>query len=247
MLDRLKENNTPQDYTLSGLNLGSARLRMLVGAVTDNNSLLGLNLSRKELVQVDAIEIANMLSKNKKLQKLELEGNMLNSIGVKTIARELIKNNTTLRYLDLEGNKITGPTKQDYVAVEEIAEMLKENKKLLILNLASTGLNENSGRLLVDAMRQNTTLISLEIMGNELPVEQIRDLQDCLNRNKKAYDEERLREFKERKLMNEEDVANKNLLDIESQKKLEAEIQEKNKQARMEEREKKFDEMVSLS
>jgi len=63
--------------------------------------------------------------------------------------------------------------------------MIKENTKLLVLNLANTGLNENSGRLLVDAMKQNTTLISLEIMENDLPVDQIRDIQDSLMRNKK--------------------------------------------------------------
>jgi len=45
-------------------------------------------------------------------------------------------------------------------------------------------------------------------------------------------------------MMNEEDSANKNLIDIEGQKKLEAEIQEKNKQQRLDEREKKYEVMV---
>jgi len=47
---------------------------------------------------------------------------MFGPSGIKSIVGELTKNNKTLRYLDLENNKITGPAKQDYSAVEEIAK-----------------------------------------------------------------------------------------------------------------------------
>jgi len=70
MNNRLEENNTPQDYTLSGLKLGSVNLRLLGGYVANNTSLLGLHLSRKELLDVDAKEIALMLNKNKNSRNL---------------------------------------------------------------------------------------------------------------------------------------------------------------------------------
>ncbi len=255
MLSHLGENRTPQEYTLSGLNLGTVRLRLLAQHVEKNTSLLGLHLCRKQVADCDVEILTHMLSINTRMQKLELEGNKLGPAGVKGLAKAL-ETNTVLRYLDLEGNPITGMTKldllspnpeysrQDKSGVEAIADMLRVNKKLLVLNLGNTGISDNAAEALVDAMESNRTLISLEITDNGLTVEQIRKLQNCLNRNKKIYDDERLREFKERKLMHEEDTGNKNLIDIEEKKKEESEIQKKNKEQRQTDREKKYSDMV---
>jgi len=218
-----------------------------MGRLTTNNSLLGIHLSRKDLTDADALEIGAMIKQNQKLQKLELEGNRFGAEGLKLISKELAQSNTTIRYLDLENNPLTGPAKQDVSGIEELAEMLLHNQKLLVMNLGNTGLTAQSGHLISEAMKENKTLISLEISGNDLPVEEIRSIQDSLMRNKKAYDEERLREFKERKMMNEEDSANKNLMDAEDKKKEELELQDKNKKARLEERETKFTKMVLCS
>jgi len=253
MLTSLQENNTPQEYTVSGLTLGNVRLRLLAKNVEKNTSLLGLHLGRMKINDEDAPLLEQMLMNNKKLQKLELEGNRLGPSGVKSIMKAL-ETNTTLRFLDLEGNNMTGLSKtdlvtgsiskQDNTGVNAIAEMLKVNKTLLVLNIASTGISPEGGKIIKKALEQNTTLINLEITENGFTVKQIRKIQMYLKRNKKAYDDERLREFNERKMMNEEDSANKNLLDIEEKKKEEGEIQVKNKQQRLEERNHKYAEMV---
>ena len=47
-----------------------------------------------------------MLSKNKKLRRLELEGNFFGPETASAFAEALKKNNT-LRYLDLENNNLT--------------------------------------------------------------------------------------------------------------------------------------------
>jgi len=240
---------------LAGLKLENVQLRLLTNAMLKNNSLLGLHLCRKNLRDQDAEEITQILSVNTKLQKLELEGNSLGPNGMKSVMRQL-ETNKTLRFLDLESNPLTGlskkelanpdkdTTKQDNGGIEAIGKMLMSNKKLLVLNLASTGIGEIGGNYLVSGMKENKTLISLELTDNALTIEQTREIQEYLNRNKKAYDEERLREFKERKLMHEEDSATENLVDIEEKKKEKTEIEIKNKQQRQDEREKKYAEMV---
>jgi len=81
-------------------------------------------------------------------------------------------------------------------------------------------------------------LIDFEFGFNKFNLEQIRTIQDNLRRNKKQYDEDRLREWRERKLMNDEDVRLKNLY---------LEEQSRREQERMEEearelREKEIDE-----
>lgn len=56
----------------------------------------------------------------------------------------------------------------------------------------------------------NKNLIDFEFGFNKFTLEQIRTIQDNLRRNKEQYDQDRLREWKERKLMNDEDVRLKN-------------------------------------
>jgi hypothetical protein len=257
-LKRLHENNTPQEYSLSGLTLNTTTLGFLSKLLEKNTSLLGLHLARKKLRDEDAKPIVEILTKNSKLQKLELEGNYFGPAGVREIAYGLAENNT-LRYVDFESNPLGNFTKQQHInssssneeadatGIKAIAEMLKKNKKLLSLNLGNTGIDEKAGKFLVDAMEINTTLINLELSENFLSVIQIRDIQKYLKRNKKAYDEERLREFKERKLMNEEDLASKNYIDIETTKKNNVEVQDHNKKQRFEERENKYKEMVQVT
>ena len=68
----------------------------------------------------------------------------------------------------------------------------------------------------------NTDLIDFEFGFNKFTLEQIRTIQDNLRRNKRKYDEDRLREWRERKLMNEEDIRLKNLfLEEQTRKQLE--------------------------
>lgn len=56
----------------------------------------------------------------------------------------------------------------------------------------------------------NKDMIDFEFGFNKFSLEQIRTIQENLKRNKAQYDQDRLREWKERKLMNDEDVRLKN-------------------------------------
>lgn len=77
-----------------------------------------------------------MLLTNKTLKKLELEGNCL---GNKT-AKELgfaLQHNTSLRFLDLESNQLGGQDQADCAGITKLIEGVKENKTLLVLNIAN--------------------------------------------------------------------------------------------------------------
>lgn len=64
---------------------------------------------------------------------------------------------------------------------------------------------EECGERFVESTRVNTTLICFEFDLNPFLLEQVRAIQENLKRNKHAYDEERFREWKERKQMAEEE------------------------------------------
>jgi hypothetical protein len=98
-------------------------------------------------------------------------------------------------------------------------ECMKKNKTLTSLNMANCQMDERCGNLWVETTRVNKDLIDFEFGFNKFSLEQTRTIQTNLRRNKAKYDEERLREWRERKFMNDEDVRLKNLyLEEESRK-----------------------------
>jgi hypothetical protein len=72
-------------------------------------------------------------------------------------------------------------------------------------------MDERCGAKWMDTTRINWDLIDFEFGFNKFTLEQARTIQDNLRRNKRKYDEDRLREWRERKLMNDEDIRLKNL------------------------------------
>ena len=105
MLKNLQSNNTPKEYTLSGLNLGSARCRILASNVAFNTTLTAIHLARKGIEDTEGVDLARMLVNNHVLRKLELEGNKLGPKSIYAFGKAL-EQNTTLRVLDLESNDI---------------------------------------------------------------------------------------------------------------------------------------------
>jgi len=156
-----------------------------------------------------------MLLTNKTLRKLELEGNCLGSHTARILALAL-KKNKTLRYLDLESNNLTLDSEENQGVEEMIVELCK-NTTLLSLNVGNNKLDESIGRMFVDCLHQNHTLIDFEFERNNFRLEDIRRLQDLLRRNKAEYDQARLMEWRERKMMRGEDNAlQKHYLEVET-------------------------------
>jgi len=82
------------------------------------------------------------------------------------------------------------------------------------------------GEIMNEVLDKNYTLIDFDYSLNEFSMEDSRDIQDKLRRNKRQYDEERLQEWRERKMMREED---------EQLKLLQLQMNSKKEQMRMEE------------
>ena len=77
-----------------------------------------------------------MLLTNKTLKKLELEGNCLGNKTAKELGYALL-HNTTLRFLDLESNQLGGQDQADSAGMLKLIDGVKENKTLLVLNIAN--------------------------------------------------------------------------------------------------------------
>jgi len=212
-----------------------------------NQSLISLNLSRKNLTDENAKEIAEMLKKNKKLRRLELEGNLFGPEAAKYFA-DALKTNKTLRYLDLENNNLTKRGEDDS-GIKALFNSLEDNTMLISLNLSNNFLTNDCGNYINSAMKKNKNIIHLEIFDNQryeewdkdnykylsrgendstfvrqgLLINQISELNEAIVRNKKLYDDMRFSEWKERKQMKNEMDEIKDYDNITSAKKIQIE------------------------
>jgi Ran GTPase-activating protein (RanGAP) involved in mRNA processing and transport len=213
----------------------------------DNKSLLTLNLSRKNLNDTHGIQIAEMLKKNKKLRRLELEGNFFGPETAKALA-EALRVNRTLRYLDLENNNLTNAGEDDS-GIHAMLESLRVNTILISLNLSNNYLTGPCGNSINDCLRGNKTLIHLEISQNQkfisklkdreendskfvscgLGINQIKEVKDKLAENRILYENARKEEWKERKNMTSEADDMISYINISSQRQLEENIKKDEK------------------
>ena len=75
ILQSLQENDTPFEYTITGIDLGDVRCEMLAKNIAVNKTLRSIHIARKGLNEVCGVVLAKMLNTNTTLRKLELEGN----------------------------------------------------------------------------------------------------------------------------------------------------------------------------
>ena len=170
-LQKAYDDNTPHDYSMSGVQLGAARTLILAKIIAHNQTVKTLHLSRKEINDKEGQDLASMLLTNKTLRKLELEGNCLGLQTAKKFAY-VLRHNTTLKSLDLESNNLTHDGEENG-GVEEMISALMQNKSLLSLNLGNNKLDENIGRMFVDCLHQNKTLIDFEFSNNFFRLEDV--------------------------------------------------------------------------
>jgi hypothetical protein len=93
-------------------------------------------------------------------------------------------------------------------------------------------MDEEIGRMFREKMETNYTLIDFDFSMNNFSQADSRAIQDCLIRNKKLYDEARLKEWNERKLMREDDEKMKELCLQEQSKKEQSRMEEEAREIR---------------
>merc|ERR1711977_111673 len=86
-----------------------------------------------------------------------------------------------------------------------LIESLRNNDSLLCLNLNNCNLTKQVGKKLKEVLRENTKLINVDIERNpSLEIEDVREIQSYLERNHNEYLAERKREWQERKFIKNE-------------------------------------------
>ncbi|CAD8052356.1 unnamed protein product [Paramecium sonneborni] len=201
MMIDLASGDSKLDYKISGLDLRPTQIRVLVKVTENNNTLKGLSMRR-----------IRDSSKFREKYGLRKNQKVINHLGPKTLIAisKLLEFNKSIKVIDLENNNLTNYDKDkntyDYSGIQTMYKALQKNDTLLELNLCNCKLDEKCGDFISAALRNNTSLICLDITENpKMSLNDVRKCQDYLIRNKKIYDDERYREFQERQRIRNED------------------------------------------
>ena len=201
LLTTLTENTTKFVLSLTEYKLSKIQIRIFFKAIAQNSSLKTLSLHRKKLKAEDIYPLLNSLMNNRTLEKLELDenhivGEILYKFG------EVLAKNETLRCLSLNDNNIFSTA--DSEAVTAFCKALENNDSLNYLSLSSTSMTQFALDSLINMLETNRTIINIDIgFNNGLSNPSIIKLQEALARNKALYEEERLSEFIERRVLKE--------------------------------------------
>lgn len=146
ILQALYDQDTPFEYTMTGIDkFNDIKCLLVAKQLAYNSTLKSIHIVRKEMKETSGMVFAKMLNTNKTLRKLELEGNLLGPKSATEFGKALTKNKT-LKYLDLESNQLTLDG-QEFRGIYDLVEFLKYNTTLLSLNLANNQMDEECGRM----------------------------------------------------------------------------------------------------
>ncbi|XP_073465150.1 ribonuclease inhibitor-like [Aquarana catesbeiana] len=143
----------------------------LASGIRNNQTLRTLNLSRNNLKGPHFRDLMEALTTSR-IEKLELYNNHLTDSSCLHLASG-IRNNQTLRTLNLYGNNLEGPHFRDLMEALTTSWIEK-------LQLSSNHLTDSSCPHLASGIRNNQTLRTLDLSGNNLEGPQFRDLMEAL-------------------------------------------------------------------
>ncbi|CAF3338678.1 unnamed protein product [Rotaria socialis] len=151
------------DVDLSRKKIGDQDMEFLCKKVIVDSRCGKLRLEHNEISGNGATTLADILYTNTSLVELNLSSNQISDTGARALARALSINNETMEWLELDSNNITDD------GADYLADMLKTNTTIEILNLGSNAIGDRGVRQLISAITShNNTLQCLNLTSNKL-------------------------------------------------------------------------------
>ena len=177
----LRENEDFVNLSLSACRLGPVGAQLLGCLLPGATILLSLDLPENGLDEEAARYLSEALAVNTSLTSLDLRDNHLGAEGATSFAK-VLRTNRTLRRLDLACNYLTNGG-GDMSGVIELAEALKQNSSLVSLNVRQNDLHDEGAKCLTEALAINQSLISLDLESTALKVESMKAIGHALQTN----------------------------------------------------------------
>ncbi|KAM9439400.1 leucine-rich repeat-containing protein 34-like [Clarias gariepinus] len=176
----LQSNSTLEELDMSDCDLDTQSLITFAIALTNNRSLLSINISRPLLFSLQeetTVHMARMLEVNHSLEELHMAKHGMTDWGLQRLCEALMSNHS-LRYLDLRCNRITRD------GARHLAQLLRKNDTLQILDLSFNRIEDDGAVYLSDAiMLEHTKLRALSIQSNNVSTDGLVSLSKAIAAN----------------------------------------------------------------
>ncbi|CAN0200521.1 unnamed protein product [Pylaiella littoralis] len=157
---------------LDGNDIGYDGTQSLCESLLQNASLKTLTLRRNCLLADSAQRLAGLLLRNGAIETLDLAYNPVGAEGLRRLSAFLFRN-TRVETLGLRGCEIQPDGVKS--GIYSLAQSLCANGTLTSLDLAANELDEYAGQELAHALVKNKTLAEMDLTGNCIPDEWLRE------------------------------------------------------------------------
>ncbi|MGB6976419.1 MAG: hypothetical protein WBE18_03065 [Gammaproteobacteria bacterium] len=161
---------------LSKRNLTDIDVVKIVNALKNNTKVTMLNLIWNSIGPEGAKALAEALQTNFLLTSLKFGGNQMGDEGMQVLA-QVLETNMTVTELDLADNQIGDK------GAQTLAKSLKFNRKLTALNLAWNLIGDEGVEALMQALQCNTKLTRLDLTYNNITDKGARFIEEALKTN----------------------------------------------------------------
>ena len=164
LCELLKSSHSLQDLHIHQNNLSSVSVATIITGLSDNSSLMTLNISNSHFSMANVDSLASILRDRSKctLTMLWLRDCHIGEQGASELAAALCKN-STLKRLYLDHNPI------GMEGASSISDMLQHNTLLEVLNLHDDSVGEEGVHVLINSLKYNQTLRELCLPWKYIP------------------------------------------------------------------------------
>ena len=157
----------------SGLGLASAKK---IGEIMKNNQEFAyLNLSKNNLKDEGGLILVKSLKKSMNLVHLDISSNEISAEGSENIIKEL-ENHNSLASFDISSHEGLHRNRLGTPGSRSISKILSINQVLAFLNLSGTGLGFEGLEIIINGLKDNKSLIALNLANNFLGPKAIESL-----------------------------------------------------------------------
>jgi Ran GTPase-activating protein (RanGAP) involved in mRNA processing and transport len=147
---------------LSFNQIGSNGVTALLDALTNNTCLQYLNISGNSIDDSVSEKLINTLPFNVSLKELDLSLNNLQDKGFISLMQAISNTSCQISVLKIVNNSITDQ------CMEEVAEALKVNRVLRLLDLSNNSIGDAGVTVMIDALQGNSSLEEIYLLGNKV-------------------------------------------------------------------------------
>ena len=171
------EENPPESMTLRNHGLGTKSLSVMRNTLENNNNVKELDLEGNLLDNVGVEDLGIMLRGNMCIERLNISSNTFSSKGIIALGH-LLESNKTLRVLSLSRNKLTDTD------LELLCSSLEDtDNNIKTLDLSFNSFTLEAGQTLGRFLSDSSKLEDLSIAGNNFGASGIRHIFEGLKLN----------------------------------------------------------------